>query len=69
MKELLLGDLIESALATAGVTKERVSTWMGGPCGCEERQEKLNQLTLWAKRVAKGHIQKARHYLDSILSG
>ena len=46
-----LGDLIESALTKVGITKERVEQWIGGPCGCEERKQKLNNLTAWAKRA------------------
>jgi hypothetical protein len=46
-----LGDLIESALTKVGITKEKVEQWIGGPCGCEERKRKLNNLTAWAKRA------------------
>jgi hypothetical protein len=49
-----LGDLIESALSTAGITKQRVERWLGRPCRCKERQEKLNQLGWWAVDVVKG---------------
>ena len=46
-----LGDLVEKALTKVGITKERVEQWIGGPCGCEERKRKLNNLTAWAKRA------------------
>lgn len=46
-----LGDLVEKALTKVGITKERVEQWIGGPCGCEERKRKLNNLTTWAKRA------------------
>jgi len=62
-----LGDLIESALTTVGITSERVEEWIGQPCGCEERKEKLNQLSSWAKRIARGKTEKAKEYLNSII--
>lgn len=64
-----LGDLIESALSSVGLTHTRVEQWLGRPCGCEERQEKLNALTYWAARIAKGQLHKAHEYLSSILEG
>jgi len=48
----LLGDQIESLLATFGITKDRVEEWVGGPCGCTERQQKLNALGEWAASAA-----------------
>jgi hypothetical protein len=48
---LELGDLVESALTKIGITKDKVEQWLGRPCGCAERQEKLNKLSRWAKRV------------------
>ena len=49
-----LGDLVKSALSAVGITEERVSGWLGAPCNCSERVEKLNQLGEWAKSVLKG---------------
>ena len=63
----MLGDAIESALGLIGVTPERVESWLGGPCGCEERKQKLNSLDYWTRRVLSGKIEKAREYLDSII--
>ena len=37
-----LGDLLASALAAIGITKERVAQISGGPCGCSERQGYIN---------------------------
>lgn len=48
-----LGDLVESALSSIGITSERVSKWIGTECGCKERKEKLNMLTIWANRVLR----------------
>ena len=46
-----LGDKIESALNLLGISKDRVEKWLGRPCGCKERQEKLNRLGRWAERL------------------
>lgn len=62
-----LGDLVQRALSSIGVTSERVEEWLGKPCGCKERQEKLNQLGYWAIRVSKGMSNKAKEYLDAII--
>jgi hypothetical protein len=48
------GDLIASALSAVGVTQERVSSWIGGECGCAARQEKLNRLGAWAASFLSG---------------
>ena len=60
-----LGDTVENALASVGVTKERVAVWLGKPCGCSERQERLNSLHRWARRVILGRRERAREYLNS----
>lgn len=39
-----LGDMVASGLKAVGITKERVSALVGGPCGCPERQAALNQI-------------------------
>lgn len=64
-----LGDVIERALSTTGITKERVERWVGGPCGCRERQEKLNAVGLWARRVLAGRLEHAVEYLAGIMGG
>lgn len=64
----MLGDLLSSALASVGVTPERVERWTGGPCGCEERRRKLNALDAWARQSAKLAATKARAYLEDLLS-
>lgn len=61
-----LGDLVEKALTKVGITKERVEQWIGGPCGCEERKRKLNNLTAWAKR-ALGMESDAEEELRNLL--
>ena len=39
-----LGDRVAAGLAAVGITAERVSKALGRPCGCKERQAKLNEL-------------------------
>lgn len=39
-----LGDIVAASLERIGITKERVSKWLGSPCHCSERQKRLNQL-------------------------
>ena len=39
-----LGDYVEKALSSIGITKERVEKVLGKPCRCQERQEALNRL-------------------------
>ncbi len=46
----MLGTLLERALASVGITKERVERWLGRPCGCTERRDRLDQLDLWARQ-------------------
>ena len=53
-----LGDFVKSALSAVGITEERVSNWLGAPCNCSERVEKLNQLGEWAKSVLKGEAME-----------
>lgn len=62
-----LGDLVSKALSTVGLSEERVSRWVGAPCGCPERKEKLNRLGFWATRVLKGQLDKAREFLESLI--
>jgi hypothetical protein len=64
----LLGDMVESALTKVGVTKERVTKWIGAECGCAERQEKLNRLHLWAKGVLSGKSPDATAEFEQLTS-
>jgi hypothetical protein len=63
----MLGTFIESALSKLSITQENVERWVGKPCGCQERIDKLNSLSNWAARVAKGKVEKAKEYLETIL--
>lgn len=53
-----LGDKIEAALTAVGITKSRVEKWLGQPCGCEERQRKMNQLSQWVQNATKEGLRK-----------
>jgi len=37
-----LGDMVAAGLDAIGITKERVEAFVGGPCGCPERQAAMN---------------------------
>ena len=39
-----LGDMVAAGLNAVGITKERVSAIVGGDCGCDKRQEALNDI-------------------------
>lgn len=65
----LAGDIMEQALEMIGISQERVSRWIGKPCGCQERKEKLNQLHRWAIRVVTGRTKQAKEFLEQILNG
>ena len=49
LRERELGDMIQEALSFVGITQERVSKWLGRPCNCQERVQKLNLISIWAK--------------------
>jgi hypothetical protein len=52
----LLGDHVASALEKVGITKERVTSFLGKPCPCAKRQRKLNQLDAWARKILTGEV-------------
>lgn len=56
---LALGSLVKQALSKIGITEERVSNWIGAPCNCSERAEKLDQLSEWAEQIVKGILKPA----------
>lgn len=63
----MIGDTLAAALDTIGVNQRRVEYWLGKPCACPERIVKLNQLDMWARRVMRGRLEKAREFLEQIL--
>lgn len=48
-----LGDLVKQALDKVGINEKRIKEYLGVPCGCTERQEKLNRLSRWVKKILK----------------
>lgn len=64
----MLGDRIESALSSVGITSERIERWLGMPCNCGGRKQKLNRLDAWATRIVSGCTEKAVYYLETLLS-
>jgi hypothetical protein len=64
---MYLGDLVEAALISVGITKERVTRFLGKPCGCEERKEKLNILDRWARMTMQKGLKNAGAYFDRIV--
>jgi hypothetical protein len=66
--EQRFGDHIQQALAAVGLTDGLVSSWLGRPCGCKERQGKLNALDSWARRIASGRIAQAEEYLKKLMT-
>lgn len=62
-----LGDMVSSALSTVGITPERVSEWLGQPCGCAERKEKLNNLSRWAKQATKDSVANSKSFLKKLI--
>jgi hypothetical protein len=44
-RHIMVGDLVEKALAGVGITEERVAAVLGskGGCGCESRKRWLNE--------------------------
>lgn len=62
-----LGDAVASALSSVGITPERVSEWLGQPCGCAERKEKLNNLSRWAKQTTKESLESSKSFLKKLI--
>jgi len=68
MPQVELGDMVANTLKTFGITPDRVSKWIGKPCGCKKRQEKLNKLSRWAKSVFSGGKEDAVSQLDDMIN-
>ena len=62
-----LGNHISQALSLVGLTEESVSHWLGKPCKCAERREKLNELGLWARQAIRSRREDAARWLRGIL--
>lgn len=66
-KLLQIGDAVEKALSAVGITPEKVEAYLGKPCRCRERKEKLNQIGNWAYRILSGETTNAKEELDKIV--
>jgi hypothetical protein len=50
-----LGDLVESALQSVGITEERFKEWFNlRECNCSKRKAWLNNLFSWKKNQTQG---------------
>lgn len=63
-KRVRLGDIVSKALALVGVTEERVTEWLGRPCGCAKRRKRLNDLHEWALQALRGKPVNIEKMLD-----
>lgn len=64
-QETLLGDKIGNALKKVGITDEKVSKWLGRPCGCAGRRNKLNRLDVWVRKVLASD-EDTKQYLEEL---
>ena len=62
-----LGDRVEQVLTSVGITSERVEGWLGMPCGCKKRKEKLNKLGDWVLRSVGLSHEEAAEELEKII--
>lgn len=63
-----LGDAVESALTSLGITSERVEKWLGRPCRCRERKRKLNRLDEWVTNLFSSQDKdKAKADFDKLV--
>lgn len=67
LKEMFLGDRIESLLKKIGVTKERIARWFGSCFGCPARQKALNDLDKWARDSDSVPIKTALEMLNKLI--
>lgn len=62
-----LGNALEGAFKAVGITPERVSRFLGRPCNCAARRDKLNALHAWAARWLSGKRDDAKRHIEDIL--
>lgn len=65
---LLLGDHIETTLSKIGITSDRIHSWLGIPCNCQERKDKLNQLDLTIRQLVRNGVERTKKYLEEMLN-
>ena len=64
---ILLGDHVKNALKKVGISEERVTKWLGRPCGCAKRRQKLNDLDVWVRNILSGQTEGGTKELDEVL--
>ena len=52
-RPIMVGDVVEIALAKIGITAERVEGVTGKPCGCKRRKSLLNEQGLKVQQAAR----------------
>jgi len=62
-----LGDIVGMGLTKFGVTEERVTKWLGRPCGCGRRKKKLNALGEWVIRAMSLSQEEAEQELEELI--
>lgn len=65
-RRILLGDMVKRALSSIGITEERVTEWLGRPCGCAERREKLNELDAWARSKLRNVFNSNKEAVEQL---
>lgn len=65
----MLGHIVERALNAVGVTETAVSAWLGRPCNCRERKEKLDRLGWWAAQVVRSSADSFGKLQDALFRG
>lgn len=50
-----------------GITEDRVTNWLGRPCRCGRRREKLNQLDIWARDTLLKTTKNAKSILERLI--
>lgn len=63
--EVMIGDVLEKWLTSAGITKERVErltkkVGKSGGCGCQQRQQWLNEKGVKLQRRLRALLERAR---------
>lgn len=62
-----LGDAIEKVLRSVGISPESVEQWLGKPCNCEERKQKLNRFSRWIRRFFRGKQSDPKQELEEAM--
>ena len=65
--EILLGDHVKNALEKVGISEEKVTKWLGRPCGCAKRRQKLNNLHLWIRQILGNEREQGEKQLNEAL--